>query len=84
MGDDVFRQAPPIILFTRYEDEVDELERIVSGFNDPYIYNLRNLVVTYAFSLEKASEKGFLTYDKFNFPSLMKGGICRKLYPREG
>jgi hypothetical protein len=79
IGDLEFSHEKRIFIITRYEKEVDELEKIFSNFNDRNIYNLRNTRKTFALSLEKVQSSGNLEYDKFDYVSLIENKVCRKM-----
>jgi hypothetical protein len=80
-GDLEFIQDCGIFIITRYEREVDELEKIFLAFNDRKIHNLQNVRKTFALSLEKVNDSGNLSYDKFDYISLLENKVCRKMWP---
>lgn len=78
-GDIVFYQERGIFIIVRYENEIDELENIFKTFTDETIYNKSNIKRTFAVSLENLRSNDRLTYDKLDFISLIKDGICRPM-----
>jgi len=68
-----------IFLIVRYETEVDELEKLFSSFTDEKIYNKSNIKRTFVVSLEALRSNDRLSYDKLDFISLIKDGICKRM-----
>lgn len=80
VGDLDFSHDRGIFIFTRYEHEVDELRNIFSTFTSRKIYNRRNVQITFALSLEKVSSSGSLSYDKFDYISLIENKVCKQMW----
>jgi hypothetical protein len=80
VGDLDFYHDAGIFIITRYEDEVDELKNIFANFTNRGIYNRHNVQMTFAMSLEKVSESGCLSYDKFDYLSLIRNNVCREMW----
>jgi len=80
IGDLDFSHDRGIFIITRYEHEVDELKNVFSTFTNKRIYNRRNTQMTFAFSLEKVSDSGYLSYDKFDYIELIKSNVCQQMW----
>ncbi len=78
-GDYEFYQEGGVFLIVRYENEIDELANIFRTFTDETVYNTPNIKRTFAVSLENLRSNDKLTYDKLDFVSLTKDGICRSI-----
>jgi hypothetical protein len=78
-GDINFYQEKGIFIIVRCESEIDELETIFKGFRDETIYNKQNMTRTFAVSLENLRSNNRLSYDKLDFITLIKDGICRRM-----
>lgn len=78
-GDIEFYQERGIFIIVRYEREIDTLERVFKTFTDETVYNKANIARTFAVSLENLRSNDRLTYDKLDFISLIKDGICRRM-----
>ena len=79
LGDTEFYQERGIFIIVRFENEIDELEKIFLTFSDKKIYNKENIARTWAVSLESLKANSRLTYDKLDFISLIKDAICRQM-----